>query len=258
MDLTPAVTPGTICLVLLIVFGITLEGIVYTCEPVSGRDEIELMMHWSRTRNTSSVTDHRPLITVKHMGRLGNMMFEYAVLVATARIANKTAVITPAFRSLRNTFNVSLPVCLNRTRLKNMTPFREVAPQLSQTRERLANLSTETSDVQLIGYFQSYTYFNKEFDQLRKEFTFRENIMKTVRGFFANKTGKARNIVRVGIHIRRTDMNTPLKIRQGYGTPPVAYFTKAMQHFKKKYKHVLFIVCKRKQARCRSGDIIVL
>jgi galactoside 2-L-fucosyltransferase 1/2 len=232
--------PCTVFIVIFILLVFSLEGLLYSNQ---GSDEGDLYFVLPWMQNAPNVSSQRPLITIKHMGRLGNILFEYAALLAVAHITNKTAVLSPPFRSLKKMFHVSLPVCRNLTKLKSMKPFKEVAPQLMRTRERLANLSSETAGIRLEGYFQSYTYFNTVAVKLRKELQFRRNISTTVRNFFKNHTDDGKGTVRVGMHIRRTDMNTPLKIKQGYGTPPVSYFRNAMKYFQKKYKNVIFIIC---------------
>ena len=104
---------------------------------------------------------------------------------------------------------------------------------------------TNKQDVSLTDYLQSWKYFKRHAEQLRTEFTFKENItLSAKRVFLAIATQyKPRNCTFIGLHIRRGDMASFKALHvQGYKTAPKGYIYKAVAYFKSRYKDVVFLV----------------
>jgi galactoside 2-L-fucosyltransferase 1/2 len=80
-------------------------------------------------------------------------------------------------------------------------------------------------------------------EQIRKEFTFRKTVEEQVEDFFKHTNMSGSDIVKVGIHIRRKQLNNTSWIQKGFGPPPNSYYYNAMKYFLEKYKNVYFIVC---------------
>ena len=70
----------------------------------------------------------------------------------------------------------------------------------------------------LDGYFIGYCYFEAMKQEIRREFTFRSEILRSVDMFFK---GLSPSKTRVGVHVRGTDHNTTSRRERHQGTPPV-------------------------------------
>jgi len=100
-------------------------------------------------------------------------------------------------------------------------------------------------NVTLVGWLQSYKYFQQVEDQLRVDFTFRPSVLETARRWLEKQTPeswKTKTFVRVVIHVRRRDHIRPSLVRLGYTPPTLDYFRRAMSYFTDCMERVLFVV----------------
>ena len=109
--------------------------------------------------------------------------------------------------------------------------------------DAVADVQRVPHDVKLDGYYHSSEYFQHVTDNIRKEFTFRPRIMSQVDEFFSDQNISRTGIVKVGIHIRRKQLNTTHWIKMGLGPPTAEYYSKAMKYFQDIYSNVCFILC---------------
>ena len=194
--------------------------------------------------NKSHNNDHRLLLSVLRSGRLGNAMWEYSALLGLANLTDRIPILNPGFRDLKNIFNLSVPLDNREQRFKHFHRYVEPNSKFKFNTERTVNkLKNISEDVMLNGYFQYYRFFSHISDKIRKEFTFRKEIQRKVSSFFNRESLTDKNIVKVGIHIRRADMTSASRIKKGFGSPGESYFSNAMKYFRSKYKKIHFFVC---------------
>ena len=189
--------------------------------------------------------DHTMTISLK--GRMGNNMFEVAVLLGMSTRTGYRPVLPATFKSLNKIFNLSIPIISES--VYNETKFvcyneiwgKEVVNETIDNITKMAN----GRNVELSGFFQSFRYFNNVHDLIHKEFVFRPVIQKQVSDLFKdhiNTTKHRRPVTKVGIHVRLGDMKG-FGSRIGLILPPESFFKNAMKYFMSKYTNVYFIVC---------------
>jgi galactoside 2-L-fucosyltransferase 1/2 len=230
---------------------------------------------------------NQPILTIESKGRLGNLMFEYASAFCTAK-RNGLRFALPAnfslFRALTNIFELtSLPLGSNRL-LKEVNFSEKLACTYDQRTEDIVTESLTMIDTMLKndskhysivnksymnetlivmrGYFQSWRYFSDCSDEIRREFTFKRQILAAADRFLSenvrklklsafhqsnainNNTGSSVAITTVGIHIRRGDMQRRRNLsRIGYKVAPLAYIQRAMDYFQTRTQNILFVIC---------------
>lgn len=100
-------------------------------------------------------------------------------------------------------------------------------------------------NVSLRYYLQSYKYFQLVEEQLRVDLTFKPNILAAARQWLNENTPRewrAKSFVRVLIHVRRTDLTSWGRIRDGWTKPPIDYFWRSMSYFSDCLERVQFVV----------------
>jgi hypothetical protein len=164
-----------------------------------------------------------------NLGRLGNQMFQYASLrgIAANRgfnfcipSENYFGIADPNVKNsdvnIHNTFNIS--------HAKNqITQYKSVEESLYGFDQELFNTCDDETD--LIGYFQSEKYFNHIEDEIRKDFTFSEELIKNCSDFL-DEIDSNREVI--SLHIRRGDY---LNLQSFHPTPPIEYYEQALKEF---------------------------
>ncbi|KAK2144543.1 hypothetical protein LSH36_748g02056 [Paralvinella palmiformis] len=196
------------------------------------------------TEYNKTDTNHRFMLSVLRQGRLGNGMSQYSALLGLANLTNRIPILNPGYRDLAQIFTISTPV---QNRLESNKTFYRLgrkAPDVPLTVEAATQaLRNISQNVMLEGYFQNFRFFSPVSKKIRKEFTFKKNIRRQVSRFFKHHNFTEKNVTKVGIHVRRTDLNTPSRMAQGFGCPPPTYFINAMKFFRNKYLDVHFVIC---------------
>jgi galactoside 2-L-fucosyltransferase 1/2 len=190
-------------------------------------------------RDNGSQTLTRRYITVSR-GKgngLGNGMFRYAAIYAIGNITGKIPVLGPWFDDIHSSFKITIP---NNTTTKQFHNFKIIKQNETLYRNNFSNIAAIDDDVMLNGYFTSFRYFEKFKLEIRREFTFKDDVMEKVHKFFESVEYVH---TRVGVHIRGTDHNTTAQLNSGTGTPPLSYFRNAMRVFRTLYAKVQFVVC---------------
>ena len=183
-------------------------------------------------------------VTYSNPGRLGNKIFAYASLIAIARNNNLNPVLSPG-SSLRNVFQVTSDILDRRRSRSAWRVFYE--KQACAFDRRTLHLKLDTN-IEFVGYLQSWKYFRNFTDEVRRELRFVNSVqhdadayVKSVveRNFGRNSSG----VVTVGIHVRRSDMASSAANSRGYTVGSADYIKSAMFYFQTKYKKLVFIVC---------------
>ncbi|KAK2165068.1 hypothetical protein LSH36_55g04022 [Paralvinella palmiformis] len=170
---------------------------------------------------------------------LGNMMFQYASLYGIAKRTRRIPVVyhrVPLRDYFRLSANVSALIRPGETWAK-MVEFH--ASRYDQVTVNVAEHSN--TDVELVGYFQSWMYFREAFHAVRNEFQFSANVSSRVEtllravGIRLSDDGKRRssetNVTPIGIHVRRGDILSEEFDKFGYAVPDAAYIERAMRYF---------------------------
>lgn len=201
----------------------------------------QVPVHRHVFRWVESEHDHhqRPRMMITYKGRLGNHMFEYATLIGISRRYNMTPII-PDDVDLLDVFKIPTP----QGSLDLLRDPRRYPEEKAATYYKGVEKIDPTHDAYLDGYYQSWKYFDDLRDELlSKHFVLHKSLKIAADNYIKNLL-KERNLegaVLVSVHVRRGDF-----VRQrvkGYTAAPIPYYYKAMDHFRKKYGKVMFIIC---------------
>ena len=175
-------------------------------------------------------------LSVNKLGHLGNNMYQYATLLGAAHLSNRTPVIGSDFQRLKQIFQLSLPIRQS-GQLRNV---KKINQHQTSIKSNYSEIDKSQENITLVGYYNNMLNFRLIRNLIRKEFRFRTSILEKANGFL---NGLKHPAVRVGIHVRGTDMNNTSHRLRGYSSPPVMYFYRAMDYFREIYKDVIFVVC---------------
>ena len=182
---------------------------------------------------------------------LGNLMFQYASLLGIAQHYQMVPTISSELK-LRQLYNLSA-IALNETR-PGLKWGKVLEKKSCSYEERIMTMHTPSVNLELVGFFQSWQYFQKVQMQVKTEFSPSQLVIQKALDFInaAKETYMATHNgmepVVIGTHIRRGDMASDRFQKLGYTTVDLNYISSAMQHFQHKYKHTVFLIC--------SDDII--
>jgi galactoside 2-L-fucosyltransferase 1/2 len=108
--------------------------------------------------------------------------------------------------------------------------------------DRTEWIDSDADLVEMVGYYQSWKYFARVVDEIRREFVFQAEYQKAaskfLRGAIGDKFGDGvdvRDVVLVGVHVRVADMASNVSTALGYTVAPPAYLSAAMDYFKREY-----------------------
>ena len=167
-------------------------------------------------------------------GRLGNKMFQYASLIGIAR---RNGFKPYAYSSdvLASVFDIS-----HLTHIEHKTlPY--LGEHSSSEYDSCLEVVPRNESYLLTGYYQSWRYFANVKSEVKKEFQFKDFIMREVRAFL--NSSQFKNRTTIGVHVRRGDTKLHMSVKKGYTTAPKEYFLQAMAYFRNKYPDAVFVVC---------------
>ncbi|XP_046548478.1 LOW QUALITY PROTEIN: galactoside alpha-(1,2)-fucosyltransferase 2-like [Haliotis rubra] len=239
----------------------------------------------NRLHNSSRKLRHRknswqekPILTIRFDGRLGNQMFEYAAVYAIAR-KKKMKIFLTRNHQLNKIFHIDESVIVR----KPCGGFTNVnTPCCGYDATTLDRIQNNTCQ-RIFGYFQSWRYFESLLGNVRRQFTFRRNIIQTADAKLwsvVNKhkkypskpqhvdavSSRMRSQKQVRVHllqyVRRGDLMLPIRVKQGRRAAPKQFYLRAMDYFRRLHHDALFIVGSDSQqwaAENLAGpDVIVL
>ena len=164
-----------------------------------------------------------------YYGKLGNQMFQYACLFSVAKKnnyefcipSNNVKLERPYWYDtkffLSEIFNIS---CKYTDSIKTNHVYVDIEADYNS---EIFNISDNTD---IIGYFQSEKYFKLYENEIRKEFSFKNNnLVEDIKNNFPS------GIPIVGMHVRRGDYLLP-KILGTHGSCSIDYYISAIQHIK--------------------------
>ncbi|KAK7095362.1 uncharacterized protein [Littorina saxatilis] len=182
------------------------------------------------TLNSSLVTspDGRFFLTVMPRGRLGNQMFQYASLLGLADVNNRVPFVTSSCKVTHYFANTSVSD-------RVVTSWVTVEEERYAARDVGLN-SLPQENVRVKGFMQSWRYFAAIQPRVRQAFTLLPDVQQVVTAFLRNQTAHLpRDVIKVGVHVRRTDMVHRLEKRQGYLPATLTYLQRAMRHMTSRF-----------------------
>ena len=185
-------------------------------------------------------------------GRLGNLMFSFASIQGIAEATKRKSVFHDRFKilktifpNLKSTLKTLSDASLEEDEFVSML---EYGPWSWEERRLVRNLPNKP--VSICCYLNSWKYFARTEEKIRKKFQFSNNILKKADNFLSavhetvTRVSNTRNITFVGVHIRMGDIFLDKQMRDaGFRVAPLNYILTAMAHYRQKYKDVHFIVC---------------
>ena len=195
------------------------------------------------------------MIITKIIGGLGNQMFQYAAGKTLAHLNNtflKLDVSAFDDYKLRNfdllNFQTNIEFA-TKQEIDSLLPahnfekaFQYLSPlkKRSYYREKEFHFDTKVlslgQNVYLKGYFQSEKYFLPASNIIRDDFTFKNEITKSLE----ETSSSLRNTNSVSIHIRRGDFSENKETEEYHGTLSIDYYHPAIELIKSKVSNPIF------------------
>ena len=177
-------------------------------------------------------------------GRLGNHLFEYASILGIAETTGKSVFFSNADELrdvLKNPGEHGLRVNME-SRCRLAETLRE--SHGCQYDRRLIDLEPG-KDYDIGDYLQSWMYFYRLRDEVRKALTFTDEIVRNATRVVDSLKLEFPDTTLVGIHVRRGDLaatDDETLRAQGYLTAPADFFQRSMAYFRRRFPNVTFIV----------------
>ncbi|KAK7092458.1 galactoside alpha-(1,2)-fucosyltransferase 1-like [Littorina saxatilis] len=195
----------------------------------------------------SSPYDHRDdgtsiVCHTIYCGRLGNNLFEYASMLGIARATSKIPFITNPER-----FHGVLRAPLTRPDDYDKLMARcEKAQTISEGKggkfqRHLISLKAGV-DYEVKGCLQSWMYFDRMRDEVRKIMTFNDEIVNNATQVINRLRRLSPGRTLVGVHVRREDLLSKRWVEIGFVAGSPKYFNRAMTLFRERFPRVIFVV----------------
>ncbi|KAL3883446.1 hypothetical protein ACJMK2_029707 [Sinanodonta woodiana] len=195
---------------------------------------------------TQTTVTGRHFVCYQCEGRLGNQLFQYASIYGIAMMNNlsvmthKSCVTTKYFRIRNSTLAHDGSAC---------SSFKVLSEKMPRVFNESFFTLPKNINIFLVGYLQSWKYFQNIKDSLLEQLRFIEPIEKRARGEidalksnYINVIGASPTII--GIHVRMGDIFEDPRYHQiGMEFAPPGYIRKAMGYYMANYSNLLFIVC---------------
>jgi galactoside 2-L-fucosyltransferase 1/2 len=196
----------------------------------------------------------QPIVTVRQLGRLGNQMWEYISVWAVAKVTGHEPYIPGCLlQSLEEVFqNLTIP------------PLSCVADCTLETypvEGKVDNLTLLNGNILLKDYVQLPEYVVPLLNDVKQIFQFKEHIVKESQRLLQKASNGTKNVVYVGVHVRRTDYREYLKRKYNASLVKSEFFVRQMNYFRKKYESVMFVVVSDEPKWCEdklAGDDVVV
>ena len=190
------------------------------------------------------------MITFKDLGnygRLGNQMFQYALLKSVSDRTGYDMVIPAGNYDLLK-MNIEC-VKMPKDKLSmNVTRCRSFNERFFHFDPAVFNIKNNTN---FHGYFQSYKYFEQIKNELHKEYTPNNNIHDICRSYVEDIRKDCDGLV--GVHVRRCDY---MRLPDYHPFPGRRYYEKCMAYFRARGNYK-FLICSDDLEWCKrniNGD----
>ena len=180
------------------------------------------------------------------LGRLGNMMFEFAASLGIARTLHYKHIIKPTHILLKY-FEIKHALNIN---LTNVFTINEAQWKDRNWRKNGSYLS---HNLTLSGYFQSWKYFHNVSKEVRDAFTIKPEFVNQAMKFLKNNTPEVKTLI--GLHVRRGDFLSNSSKEEGRVVADRNYTIKTMDFFRERHKDAFFVVVSDDHKWCRKNVI---
>lgn len=177
------------------------------------------------------------LITTSRISSaMGNQMFQYATLYGLAKSNNKKPFIRDHLIALTRTFNLSIPY-----EDHDLTSFVRHYERGNMFYDENSSRWPCNENSSILGFRQTYKYFEKFKSKIKAEFTFRDNISTICNNAINEAVQKVnlklgrRNCFIVSAHIRRGDFLSNISKDAGFVVPDAAYILNAINYFESRF-----------------------
>jgi galactoside 2-L-fucosyltransferase 1/2 len=177
----------------------------------------------------------RPIVTVKKLGRLGNVMHEYISVWAVAKKTGREPYVPSCMiRELEKIFqNLTVPP----------VSYLAYCPLQEQpVTVRVSEIDHSNKSIILPNFVQLPKYIADLLTEIRQIFQFKKNIIEESQRLLHGASRGMKNIMYVGVHVRRTDYILYLKFNYNISPAKPVNFRRQMNVFRNKYQRVLFVV----------------
>lgn len=169
------------------------------------------------------------------LGRLGNQMFQYAATKGMAAHHGYELVVPKHDHKVKDPYGFELKIDIH-------TPFKMESLErfgilrgVLDVNERMFTFDEELFDMipdntSLSGYFQTEKYFKHIKDDVKKDFTFYDEILNPCEEMM-NSVGEA-----ISLHVRRTDYTT----NPNHASLDLSYYEEALKRMPKDLPVVIF------------------
>ena len=184
---------------------------------------------------------------------LGNILFQYASLYGIAKTNSRIPVVSKNI-VLHEIFN---PTALCSTEERPGVNWGKLVEWKASSREvRLQQIHSQVN-LELIGFFQSWKYFEDAEVEIRSQFVFWSDVVDQAEGFLRSGVSEMgmepSGVTYIGVHVRRGDMLTPRFIQHGYTVADIEYLQRAMTEMERRQRHIVYVICSDDMTWCKEN-----
>ena len=187
-------------------------------------------------------------ISVNAIGRLGNLMGQYATLFALSKLNNRAACIIPAMAKVLHLHfkQLSLPTLNNSEIWKNKSDYN-----LHDWMDIEYIHLPPSPFLFLTGYPYSWTFYHHIKEEIVQEFQFKDEILTSINKVFASIDYARKNLTFIGVHVRRSDYVRLMRKHYRGVVAHSGFFQQAMDYFNEKYEETAYLVVSDDLEWCR-------
>jgi len=158
-----------------------------------------------------------------NLGRLGNQMFQYASLRGIAANRGFDFCIPPecsfgvSDSNVKNS-DTNIHTAFDLSKVNKFLKSNKVVEESAYRFDEYLFNNCE-DNIDLCGYFQSEKYFKHIEDEIKKDFTFHQDVVESCKEILDNQEA-------ISLHIRRSDY---LHLQSFHPVPPIEYYTEALK-----------------------------
>jgi len=211
----------------------------------------------SMKESNQRISGIRKMLSFNHLGnlgRLGNQMFQYASLKGIAKRREYEFVVPPrqVFGNIDENVRSSDACLYDCFEIQELQYALSEYPRLTESTFGFdENIYYNCPDsVDLLGYFQCEKYFEHIEDEIRKDFTFKEDITEVSKEIFFQLFGEQVRAPRgrrgrwrhrrtpkvISLHVRRGDY----VVNPNHPTQSLEYYQQALSHFDENLPVIIF------------------
>ncbi|GAB6022959.1 fucosyltransferase 1 (galactoside 2-alpha-L-fucosyltransferase, H blood group) [Chamberlinius hualienensis] len=193
-------------------------------------------------------TDDRCAMTIGLQSRLGNNMGEYAALYALSILNRRPAFMISAMADvLQPYFKLTMPV-ISKT-FEDDIKWTDIFIH-DYMEDRYANF--EGRFIRLLGTPYSWKFYHFVADDIRREFTFQDEITNRVESRLQQIKGNRSSVTFIGVHARRGDYVTFLAAHLKGVVANEHFFAEATNRFRERFSDAVFVVVSDDMPWCRE------